>query len=94
MATKKRMIPYSVYLPAELYSKLKKAGKNRQASTIVRQAIGMLLDDSNAFNAGYKKALSDAASIVGNNPSARMLIVEGQDLGTMMSKQILALETK
>lgn len=94
MATTKRMIPYSVYLPAELYSKLKKAGKNRQASTIVRQAIGMILDDSDAFKTGYKTGLKNASDIVASNPHAKMLIVDGQDLGMLMSKQILALEPK
>ncbi len=94
MATKKRMIPYSVYLPAELYNKLKKAGKNRQASTIVRQAIGMILDDSDAFKTGYKNALMNAVNIVATNPHARMLNIDGQDLGTVMSKQILSLEPK
>lgn len=92
MATKKRMIPYSVYLPADLYNKLKKAGKNRQASTIVRQAIGMILDDSDAFKTGYQEALKHAANIVAANPHACLLHVDGQDLGSILVKQILALK--
>ena len=94
MATKKRMIPYSVYLPPDLYNKLKKAGQNRQASAIVRQAIGMILDDSDAFKTGYKLALKNAANVVAHNPNVRMLYVDGKDLGTIISKQLLALEPK
>lgn len=94
MATTKRMIPYSVYLPAELYAKLKKAGKNRQASSIVRQAIEMILEGSDAFKTGYKTGLKNAADIVAHNPHAKMLNVEGEDLGKVISKQILAMEPK
>jgi len=94
METKKRLIPYSVYLPADTHARLKKAGKNRQASGLVRNAIAMILDGSDAYKTGYKAALTDAANIVANNPQAKMLRVEGKDLSHLLKSQILALEPK
>jgi predicted transcriptional regulator len=94
MEAKKRLIPYSVYLPADTHARLKKAGKNRQASTLVRNAIAMILDGSDAYKTGYKAGLADAAHIVSNNTHAKMLRVENKDLGQLLRQQILALEPK
>jgi len=63
MATK-RLIPYSVHLPEDVYEKLKKAAQHRQASALVREAITMALEDSTAFEGGYKKAVKDCISII------------------------------
>lgn len=94
MEAKKRLIPYSVYLPADTHARLKKAGKSRQASTLVRNAIAMILDGSDTYKTGYKAGLHDAAHIVSNNAQAKMLRVENKDLGQLLYKQILALEPK
>lgn len=94
MEAKKRLIPYSVYLPADTHARLKKAGKNRQASTLVRNAIAMILDGSDTYKTGYKAGLVDAAHIVSNNAQAKMLRIENKDLGQLLCKQILALEPK
>ena len=55
----KRLIPYSVHLPADLHAKLKKAAGERQASALVRDSITMALDGSSAYEGGYKKAVKD-----------------------------------
>jgi predicted transcriptional regulator len=49
-----------VYLPADLHAKLTKAAKSRKASSIVRDAIRMIIDDNDAYKAGYKKGIDDA----------------------------------
>ena len=40
----KKMIPYSVYLPAEYHDKIRELAKERKASGTVRDAIQMILD--------------------------------------------------
>jgi len=94
MEAKKRLIPYSVYLPADIHAKLKKAGKQRQASSLVRNAIAMILDGSDVYKTGYKAGLADAAHIVSNNAHAKMLRVESKDLSNLLKSQILSLEPK
>ena len=51
----KKLIPYSVYLPPEHHKMLKKAAKERKASSLVRDAIVMLLDGGDVFKSGYNK---------------------------------------
>ena len=63
MATK-RLIPYSVHLPEDVYEKLKKAAAHRQASAMVRDAITMALEGSSTFEAGYKKGVKDSIKII------------------------------
>jgi hypothetical protein len=40
----KNLIPYSVYLPAEYVKQLRKLAKKRQASSLVRDAVRIILD--------------------------------------------------
>lgn len=61
---KKRLIPYSVHLPEDLYNKLKKAAGHRQASALVRDSITMALEGSSTFEGGYKKAVKDCIKII------------------------------
>jgi hypothetical protein len=55
----KRLIPYSVHLPEEIYKKLKLAAGERKASALVRDAITLIIEGDDAFNGGYNKAISD-----------------------------------
>lgn len=87
----KKLVPYSLYLPPELHRKLKKAAKYRQASSMVRDAIGMIIDGSTQYEAGYKKGLKDAAKIVYDNKEAQMIAVKGKDLGSILTEQIESL---
>lgn len=64
METGKRLIPYSVHLSEPIYLALKEAAKGRKASSIVRDAITMILDGDDAFNSGYNKALRDAMRVL------------------------------
>ena len=63
MATK-RLIPYSVHLPEDLYLRMKELAQDRQASALVRDAITMALDGEDAFDAGYKKGVNDCIKII------------------------------
>ena len=73
MATK-RLIPYSVHLPEDVYLFLKEAGKSRQASAMVRDAIQMLMDDSSTFEAGYKKGVKDCIGVIKKDPVLKHIV--------------------
>ena len=90
----KKLVPYSVYLPIELYNKLKEAAKERKASVLIRDAIGMILSGRNLFDSGYNKGISDAAKIVYDCPEAQMIAIKGKDLGSILTEQIESLEIK
>jgi hypothetical protein len=90
----KRLVPYSVYLPADLHAKLTKAAKSRKASSIVRDAIRMIIDDNDAYKAGYKKGIDDASKVIFECPEAQMVAVKGKDMGAYLSDQIKMLVLK
>jgi Arc/MetJ-type ribon-helix-helix transcriptional regulator len=60
----KKLVPYSVYLPKEYYDKIREHAKARKASSLVRDAICMILDGDDNHKAGYNKALRDAIKII------------------------------
>jgi hypothetical protein len=90
----KKLIPYSVYIPENLYKKLKLLAKERKASVLIRDAISMALDGNDAFTSGYNKAVKDAAQIVYDCPEAQMIAIKGKDLGSILTQKIEALEIK
>lgn len=88
---KQRLIPYSVYLPADLHAQLKEQAKDRQASRLIRDAITMILAGSDTFRSGYIKGLKDAANVVYECPEAQMVAVKGKDLGAILTERIMEL---
>ena len=90
----KKLVPYSVYLPEEMYKKLKQAAKERKASVLIRDAITMILEGNDAFASGYNQACRDAAKIIYECPEAQMIAVKGKDLGVLLSDRIKELEIK
>jgi len=67
-----KLIPYSVYLPPEYYDQIKELAKERKASSMVRDAICMIMDGNDQFKAGYNKGLMDAAKVIKNNKELKM----------------------
>lgn len=90
----KKLVPYSVYLPEEMYKKLKQAAKERKASVLIRDAITMILEGNDAYTSGYNKACRDASAIIYDCPEAQMIAVKGKDLGVLLSERIQELEIK
>ena len=84
----KKLIPYSVYLPIEYHKKLKELAKQRKASVLIRNAIGMLIEGSDSFTTGYNSGLKDAAKVIYNCEQAQMIAVKGRDLGVVLSELI------
>lgn len=89
---KKKLVPYSVYLPPDIHKKLKAAAKKRQASSMVRDAIAMALDGrDDKFVSGYNQGVRDSAKIVYDCQEAQMVAIKGRDLGAILNDQITAL---
>jgi hypothetical protein len=88
MEARKKLIPYSVYLPPEYYAKIKAAAKDRKASGIVRDAIVLMLDGGDAFKSGYNKAIKDASQVVYDCKEAQMVAINGRDMGAVLTSQI------
>ena len=90
----KKLIPYSVYLPIEHHLKLKEFAKDRKASELIRDSIGMLVDGKDVFTTGYNKAIKDAAKVIYDCEEAQMIAIKGVDLGYILSEKIQELEKK
>jgi len=91
MSTKK-LIPYSVYIPEEYHNKLKEAAKQRKASSLVRDALIMIMDGGDIYKSGYNKALADAAQVIYDCKEAQMIAVNRRDLGVVLAEKIDALK--
>lgn len=84
----KRLVPYSVHLPIEIYTKLKAAAGNRKASGLVRDAITMIIEGDDMFNSGYNKAIRDAISVVAHDGNASNISVGGYTIKDLLIEQL------
>ena len=76
----KRLIPYSVHLPEDIYKKLKAAAGERKASALVRDAITLIIEGDDTFNGGYNKAIRDVIGTLHDDNWCSALGIEGQSL--------------
>lgn len=90
----KKLVPYSVYISEEHHNKLKELAKNRKASVLIRDAIGMLMNGNDVFKTGYNKAIKDAAKVIYECQEAQMIAIKGKDMGVVLSERITDLEMK
>ena len=90
----RRLIPYSVHLPEDIYKKLKAAAGERKASALVRDAISLILDGGDAYTNGYNKGLADAMDVINSNETTRSLSINGQNLGRALTYSITKLTIK
>jgi uncharacterized protein (DUF2164 family) len=85
----RKLVPFSFYLPRDQHAKLKELARERKASTLVRDAIAMLLDGgTDQFTSGYNQGIRDAARVVYECKEAQMVAVQGRDVGAILSDQI------
>ena len=89
-----KLVPYSVYLPREYYDKIREHAKARKASSLVRDAICMILDGDDAHKAGYNKALRDVIKIVDGCKEIQPYAVNNRFLTDILVEQINDLEIK
>lgn len=91
---KRKLVPYSVYLAEDQVKQLKAFAEKRQASKVIRDAITMILDGSDAYNSGYNQAIRDVSKIIYECPEAQMVAVRGKDLGALLTEQVEMLYKK
>jgi len=92
MEEQKRMIPYSLYLPEDIFIEVKKLARERKAAPLIRDAITMIIKGHSEFNAGYNKGIADAAKVIYDSKEAQMIAVNKRDLGVVLAEQIQMLE--
>ena len=90
----KRLIPYSVHLPDDIYAKLKAAAGERKASALVRDAITMIVSGTTPFNSGYNKGLKDASKVIQTDPTVKGLVINGIKVGATLADKIDKLTIK
>jgi len=94
MDAKLKKVPYSLYLPPDLHSKLTAIAQRRKASELVRNAITMIIEGNDTYTSGYNKAIKDAAQLVYDCEEAQMVAIKGKDLGSILTQRIESLEMK
>jgi len=84
----KRLIPYSVHLPEDVYLKLKEAAGNRKASALVRDAITLIVEGDDEFNGGYNKGVRDCIRMIQQNELCKAIGYYEDTLAKILSEQI------
>jgi len=87
----KRLIPYSVHLREDIYLKLKEAAKDRKATALVRDAITMMIEGNDEFNAGYNKAIRDVVSVLHEDELCSRLGYQGQTIAEFLDDLLSAM---
>jgi hypothetical protein len=92
-STMSNLIPYSVYLSPEHYAKIREHARNRKASSLVRDAITMIIDGNDPYKAGYHQAIRDAAKVVDECKELKPFSFNGKNLCKTLFDEINKLET-
>lgn len=87
-----RLIPYSVYLPAEYHAKIKQLAKNRKASETIREALKIVLDGNDAYKGGFNKAINDTINLIDSIKEIDVIAINGKYLNDFLADQIKHLE--
>lgn len=90
----KKLIPYSVYLPKEYHDQIKELAKERKASSMIRDAICMILDGGDAYKSGYNQGLRDAVKTIDSIKEVEHIAVRGKYLNDILAETIKELEMK
>ena len=90
--TDKKLVPYNLYLYTEHVDKLKKRAGQRKASSLVRDAVSMMLDGKDEYFAGYNRALKDAISAIDSCKEIEHIAVRGKYLADILAESINAME--
>lgn len=83
-----RLIPYSVHLKKDIYDKLKIAAGQRKASALVRDAITMIVEGDDAFNAGYNKGIRDAIEEMYEDEAASRIHFDDELLANRLAERL------
>jgi hypothetical protein len=85
---KRKLIPYSVYLPEKHYKALKKAAKDRKASELIREAIAIVIEGNDSYRSGYNNAIADAVVTIERCKEAQMVAFNGKAIADIVVSQV------
>ena len=92
METGKRLIPYSVHLSEEVYLALKSHAQDRKASSMVRDAITMLLEGGKPFDSGYNQAIRDVLKLINKHDTVNFISFHGVSIADDLVEEIKELQ--
>jgi len=81
---KRKLIPYSVYLPEKHYKALKKAAKDRKASELIREAIAIVIEGDDSYKSGYNNGVADSIRAISGCREAQMVAIGGKDISQIL----------
>lgn len=84
----KRLIPYSVHLPEDVYKKLKAAAGERKASALVRDAITIIVEGTDEFSGGYNKAIRDATALINDNQWCSSISIQNVTIADYLASEL------
>jgi hypothetical protein len=89
---KNKLVPYSVYLPIEVYDKIRELAKQRKASSAVRDAIMIIMAGGNEYKAGYRKGLEEACKVIDACKEIEHIAIRNKFLADVLIDQIRSLD--
>ena len=84
----KRLVPYSFHLREHIHQALKDAAKERKATSMVRDAITMIIENTGPFESGYKKGIRDAIQAVEADEDIRKIAFGGRPISENLLSQL------
>ena len=87
-----KLIPYTVYLPEEHFSKIKALAKERKASGVIRDALCSFLDGDDQYVSGYNKAIKESIKRVKANEELRSISIRNQTVSQKVSVILQSME--
>lgn len=84
----KRLIPYSVHLPEEVFQKIKTFAGERKAASLVREAIVSFVEGGDLYNKGFNSGLDAALKKIQNHKIANSLAFNGDAVATLIAREI------
>jgi len=90
----KKLIPYSVYLPRKYHDQIKDLAKQRKASSMIRDAICMILDGGDAYKSGYNQGIRDSVKQVDALKEIEHIAIRGKYLNDVLAEALNELEMK
>lgn len=76
----KKLIPYSVHLPENIFNAIKQAAGDRKAASLVREAIIQFVEKRNMFDQGFNAGLEAAIKKTVNHKVVSVLSYKGEAL--------------
>lgn len=86
--TKKHMVPYSLYLPADQREQLRELAKTRGGAELVRNALDVMFKGGNEFEAGYNKAIDEAIKVIDSVKEIECIAVNGKYLNDLLASSL------